>query len=404
MEAIMNLSNRLISNVDLNFQRTLLERIDWSQRLIEIRGSRGIGKTTLLLQKSNEIQAAGGKVVYASLDTPYFYSNSLFEFADEFTKYGGTHLFLDEVHRYPSKSKSSDWSLEIKNIYDAFPELKIVYTGSSILHLYKGKGDLSRRKAGYLLNGLSFREYLKFNNVIDYEKLSLAEIITHHEEVAKEIVQQIKPLLHFKTYLNVGFYPFYNGNEEIFFQQLQDMVNQIIDTDLPYLATITQGAQEQLKRLLGAISTTVPYVPNMKTLAELIHVTDHRTLLKYLHLLEQAQLISLLSSNSKGNKFLEKPDKIFLNNTNLKHALSMRQSDLGSDREAFFFNQLNQSEQVTYPKNGDFYINNKYLFEIGGKNKSKKQIAKEDNAYIVADGIEIGFGNKIPLWLFGFLY
>lgn len=404
MEAIMNLSNRLISNVDLNFQRTLLERIDWSQRLIEIRGSRGIGKTTLLLQKSNEIQAAGGKVVYASLDTPYFYSNSLFEFADEFTKYGGTHLFLDEVHRYPSKSKSSDWSLEIKNIYDAFPELKIVYTGSSILHLYKGKGDLSRRKAGYLLNGLSFREYLKFNNVIDYEKLSLAEIITHHEEVAKEIVQQIKPLLHFKTYLNVGFYPFYNGNEEIFFQQLQDMVNQIIDTDLPYLATITQGAQEQLKRLLGAISTTVPYVPNMKTLAELIHVTDHRTLLKYLHLLEQAQLISLLSSNSKGNKFLEKPDKIFLNNTNLKHALSMRQSDLGSDREAFFFNQLNQSEQVTYPKNGDFYINNKYLFEIGGKNKSKKQIAKEDNAYIVADGIEIGFGNKIPLWLIGFLY
>jgi len=161
MEAIMNLSNRLISNVDLNFQRTLFERIDWSQRLIEIRGSRGIGKTTLLLQKSNEIQAAGGKVVYASLDTPYFYTTSLFEFADELTKYGGTHLFLDEVHRYPSKSKSSDWSLEIKNIYDAFPELQIVYSGSSILHLYKGKGDLSRIKASYLLNGLSFREYLK---------------------------------------------------------------------------------------------------------------------------------------------------------------------------------------------------------------------------------------------------
>jgi len=236
-----------------------------------------------------------------------------------------------------------------------------------------------------------------------YPFVSTLKIIVHHEEIAKEIVQKIRPLLHFKTYLNVGFYPFYNGNEEVFFQQLQDMVNQIIDTDLPYLATITQGAQEQLKRLLGAISSTVPYVPNMKTLAELIHVTDHRTLLKYLHLLEQAQLISLLSSNAKGNKLLEKPDKIFLNNTNLKHALSMRQSDLGSDREAFFFNQLNQSEQVSYPKKGDFCINNKYLFEIGGKNKSKTQIAKEDNAYIVADGIEIGFGNKIPLWLFGFL-
>ena len=404
MEAVINLSNRLTSSVDLSFQRTLLHEIDWSQRLIEIRGSRGVGKTTLLLQKSNEIRLNGGKVVYASLDTPYFYSNSLFEFANEFTKYGGTHLFLDEVHRYPSKSKHSDWSLEIKNIYDAFPELKIVYSGSSILHLYKGKGDLSRRKAGYLLNGLSFREYLAFNKIIDHRKVSLEEIIAKHEEIAQDIVHKIRPLPHFKNYLKVGFYPFYAGNESIYYQQLQEMVNQIIDSDLPYLATISQGAQEQLKRLLGAISSTVPYVPNMKKLAELIHVTDHRTLLKYLHLLEQAQLISLLRSNSKGNKILEKPDKIFLNNTNLKNALSLHNNDSGGDREAFFYNQLSQNVSLNYPKKGDFIVNNKYIFEIGGKSKTNKQIIKEVNAYIASDDIEIGFGNKIPLWLFGFLY
>ena len=319
-------------------------------------------------------------------------------------KYGGTHVFLDEVHRYPSKEKASDWSLEIKNIYDTFPDLKIVYSGSSILHLYKGKGDLSRRKASYLLNGLSFREFLEFNKIIEHKSYHLTDLLAHHEFIAREITDKIKPLPHFKSYLKTGFYPFYNGNEAIYFQQLQDMVNQIIDIDLPYLAAISQGAQEQLKRLLGAISSTVPYTPNMKTLASLVNVTDHITLLKYMHLLEEAQLISLLRTDLTGNKLLEKPDKIFLNNSNLKHALSFEQTNTGSEREAFFFNQLNATERVSYPKKGDFIANNTFVFELGGKSKTLKQIATEKNAYIVSDNIEIGLGNKIPLWLFGFLY
>ena len=404
MDAVINLSNRLISNVNQSFQRGLMDKIDWSQRLVEVRGSRGVGKTTLLLQKAHELKMTGAKVVYASLDLPYFFSQHLFDFVDEFTKYGGTHLFLDEVHRYPSKNKDSDWSLELKNIYDSFPALKIVYSGSSILHLFKGKGDLSRRKATYLMNGLSFREYLALNSIGEFAILTLEDLLQNHEEIAMDITDKIRPLQHFKAYLKHGFYPFYSGNESVYCRQLQDVVNLIIDADLPYTATISQNAREQLKRLLGAISSSVPYVSNMSKLATLVNVTDHRTLLKYMQLLEEAQLIALLRSDAKGNKQLQKPDKIFLNNTNLKHALSISETNVGSERETFFYNQLTQHEKVTYPQKGDFKVNEKYIFEIGGKNKTQKQIQDLANAYVVSDEIEIGFGKKIPLWLFGMMY
>ena len=404
MDAILNISNRLLNSIHFSFERSLLRDIDWTQRLIEIRGSRGVGKTTMMLQKAKELRTLGCNVVYTSLDTPYFFRESLFNFVEYFVLHGGTHLFLDEVHRYPSKAKLSDWSLEIKNIYDAFPQLQIVYSGSSILHLYKGKGDLSRRKASYLLNGLSFREFLELNDLLKTSRLSLNVLIDNHEEIARTICEKIRPLQHFKHYLKFGFYPFYSGNEDVYFQQLQEMVNQIIDADLPYLSAISTGGQEQLKRLLGAISSTVPYLPNMKKLAEQIQVTDHRTLLKYMYLLEQAQLIALLRSGAKGNKLLEKPDKIYLNNTNLIHALSYTHTDIGSERETFFINQLNQVARVKYPKTGDFTVNETFLFEIGGKSKTAKQISKSGNAYIASDDIETGFGNKIPLWLFGFLY
>lgn len=404
MHALVEISNRLIDGVSLKFKRSLLDRIDWSQKLIEINGSRGVGKTTLLLQKSNELKKAGVQVMYASLDLPYFFSNSLFDFIDEFTKFGGTYVFLDEVHRYPSKNKKSDWSLEIKNIFDAFPELRIVYSGSSMLHLYEGNGDLSRRKASYLLNGLSFREYLELNYQLQLPLFTFDELLSNHEKIATEAVRFFKPLPYFKGYLKNGFFPFYKGNEEVYFQQLRNMINLIIDVDLPYLAPISIKAKEQLKRLLGAISSTVPYIPNMKNLAELTHITDHRTLLKYLYLLEQAQLISLLRTEAVGNKLLEKPDKIFLNNTNFKHALSLGEPNIGNERETFFLNQVSQVSTVTYPKKGDFIVNKKYLFEIGGKNKTFQQIGKSANAYVVSDDIEVGHGNRIPLWLFGLLY
>jgi hypothetical protein len=404
MESVVNLSNTLLESVTNEFARSLMQEIDWNQRLIEIRGSRGVGKTTLMLQKAKELQHAGANVVYASLDTPYFFNNSLVEFTDEFSRFGGEYIFLDEVHRYPAKETESDWSLELKNIYDAYPKLKIIYSGSSILHLYKGKGDLSRRKAAYLLNGLSFREYLEFYNIFKHPSIKLEYLLKNHTKLANDINKKIRPLVHFKKYLKFGYYPFYNDNEEIYFKQLQDVINLIIDTDLPYLTTISSGAKEQLKRLLGAISSTVPYVPNMNKLAGLIHVTDHRTLLKYLQLLKEAQLIYLLRADAKGNKQLQKPDKILLNNTNLIYALGLSQHDVGTHRETFFLNQLSSRYALNYSEKADFLVSKVYLFEIGGKGKNKSQIAGAKSAYLALDELESGFGNKIPLWLFGFLY
>jgi predicted AAA+ superfamily ATPase len=404
MEELVNISNRLINRVSFNFQRSLLNSVDWSQRLIEIRGSRGVGKTTLMLQQAKRMRESGAVVLYVSLDLPHFYSNYLFDFVQSFTQHGGSYLFLDEIHRYPSKHKESDWSLELKNIYDSFPDLHIIYSGSSILHLYKGQGDLSRRKASYLMNGLSFREYLELNKIAVNPSYDLETILKDHVSISTEVSSSIKPLLHFKNYLKTGYYPFYSGKEDVYFRQLQDVINLIIDTDLPYLASISQSGKEQLKRLLGAISSTVPYTPNMNKLAELIHITDHRTLMKYLQLLDEAQIIQLIRSNSKGNKQLQKPEKILINNTNLMFALGLYHTEVGTLRETFFCNQISYKHNLNYSKIGDFIVNERFIVEIGGKSKGFKQLGTNVNSFVVSDEIEIGFGNKIPLWLFGFLY
>ncbi len=404
MEGLNNVSNKLIESVKTYFTRSLPKQIDWSQRLIEIRGSRGVGKTTLMLQRAKEMRASGAKVMYASLDAPYFFTNGLYDFAEKALQYGITHLFLDEVHRYPSKHKASDWSLELKNVHDAFPELCLVYSGSSILHLFKGKGDLSRRKATYLLPGLSFREYLEYRRILPAPRLSLEELLQNHADIAQRLAKQFKPILHFEEYLSHGYYPFYTGNETVYAQQLKDVIGLVIDLDLAEVASIAPSAKEQLKRLLGAISMTVPYVPNMHKLADLVGITDYRTLMKYLYLLEDAQLISLLQSAAKGNKTLQKPNKIYLNNSNLSHALSPNHFEIGTARETFFISQLREVAEIHYPKSGDFLVNQQYIFEVGGKGKGLSQIKEVTHAYIAADGIEVGFGRKIPLWLFGFLY
>lgn len=308
------------------------------------------------------------------------------------------------MHRYPAKHKNSDWSLEIKNIYDAFPELNLIYSGSSILHLYKGKGDLSRRKAGYLLHGLSFREYLEMQGILKHEAFGFQQLLEDHENLALSITAKIKPIPHFKNYLEYGYYPFYNGNTEVYQSRLREVVNLTIDADLPYVIAVSPGSREQLKRLLGAISTTVPYVPNMVKLSEAIQITDYRTLIKYFQLLDEAQLIKLLHSDRKGNKMLQKPDKIYLNNTNLSRALGLSESNIGTERETFFCNQLSATEHLNYPNEGDFVINHDVVFEIGGKKKTIDQIKEAEHAYLAADDIEAGFDKKIPLWLFGFLY
>ncbi len=404
MDQLFEISNRLIQNVSVEFKRGLYTEINWNNRLIEIKGSRGVGKTTLMLQKAKELQESGNNVLYFSADLPFFYKNNLFDIADKFQKYEGEILFIDEVHKYPQKQKQNDWAQEIKNIYDAIPDLKLVYSGSSILQLYQSAGDLSRRKTSYLLNGLSLREYLIYNHKGEFRKFSFPIILENHVEIASEICKQVKILPQFQTYLINGYYPFYNESPESFSQRLGDIINVIIDTDIPYVSEITQETAHKIKQLLAAVSSTVPYTPNLSNTASELYIADQRTLIGYLNYLEKAELITTLGSRAVGNKILNKPAKIYLNNTNLMHAIDKQLVSLGTIRETFFLNQVRYVLPVKYPKTADFYVDNKYLVEVGGKNKGKAQLNDIEYSFVAKDDIETGYANVIPLWMFGFLY
>jgi len=406
MQRLIERQNRLIKSVSLDFKRSLYQRIDWSSRLVEIKGARGVGKTTLLLQRVKELKAENKQVLYVSLDDPYFFQNSLYDLVDDFYKYGGTHLFIDEVHRYPEKVKNLDWSVELKNIYDSFPDMNIVYSGSSILELYQGEGDLSRRKISYLLNGLSFREYLELKKVYTFEIYPFNKIISEHEKIAEKISSEIKILPHFQDYLEGGFYPFFRETKQQakYYERLQAVVNLIIENDITSVTGIKYETTAKLKKLLALIATSVPYTSKMKFLSDQLNISDYKTLLKLLDYLEKSELIILLHSKAKGKKILHKPEKIYLNNSNLLFVLGQTDVAKGTIRETFILNQLNYLFNVKYPKTCDFLVDDKYYLEVGGKTKTKKQLGDKEEAFVVADDIEIGFGNKIPLYLFGFLY
>ena len=406
MQRLFERQKRQVRNVLTDFKRSLYADIDWSDRLIEIKGSRGVGKTTLMLQRVKELLSDNKKVLYVSLDDPYFFSNSLYDLADDFFKYGGTYLFIDEVHRYPAKIKGLDWSVEIKNVYDSYPGLNLIYSGSSILEIYKGEGDLSRRKVSYSLNGLSFREYLEFRRILRSERINLEQLIAGHEKLAEEIVSKVKILPLFQDYLRSGYYPFFNETKQIgkFYERLLSVVNLIIENDITAVTDIKYESVAKLKKLLALISTSTPYTSDMKSLALQLHISDYKTLLKLLNYLEKSELLLLLHARVKGNKILHKPEKIYINNPNLLHVLGDVNVSTGTIRETFFINQVGYINSVKFPSKGDFMVDDKYLFEIGGKNKTRKQISNEDNAFIAADDIESGFNDKIPLYLFGFLY
>jgi len=405
MIQITEISNRLINNITSPFKRNLYESIHWNDRLIELRGARGVGKTTLMLQKAKELQTKGKeKVLYFSSDTPYFFKNSLFDTAETFSKYGGEFLFIDEVHKYPPKYKNLDWSLEIKNIYDALPQLNIVYSGSSVLQLFKGQGDLSRRKSAYVFNGLSFREYLILNNIYHHQSYTLVQLLTNHQQIATEIISEIKVLPHFNEYLKTGYYPFYIENPDKYYDKLNEIISVVLEIDIPAVSDINFDAAYKMKKLLASISSTVPFTPNLANLSKELHITDNRTVLKYINLLEKAEMITTLSTDGIGNTVLNKPDKIYLNNANMMYALEPNAVNVGTIRETFFLNQINYLHKTNYPKSGDFEVDNKYTFEVGGKNKDQKQIKDIQNSFLVIDDIETGYGNRIPLWLFGFLY
>lgn len=397
MQILIEKHNTYISKTTLDFQRSIINELPWNERLIGIKGSRGVGKTTLLLQYIKTTYNLSPKALYISLDDIYFSENKLINTVDDFVKQGGEHLFIDEVHKY------TNWAIEIKNIYDYYTDLKIVFTGSSLLEILNSRADLSRRALVYQMQGLSFREYLQIKHNLYYNSYSLEEITTNHIHITAAISSEIKPLQYFAEYLEYGYYPFYNNDKSIYQKRLSEIINMIIEIELPLLRNVEISKVNKIKQLLYIISQSVPFKPNISKLSKKIGISRN-TLIEYINHLNDVNILNTLNKNSFGISLLQKPEKIYLENTNIAYLLSDSTPNIGSIRETFFLNQLQYHHIVTYPNQGDFLVNNALLFEIGGKNKTHQQIKNIENSYIVSDGIEIGSHNKIPLWLFGFLY
>ena len=404
MEHFFNEQQKLIDSITPS-KRYLYSRIEWSERCIGILGARGTGKTTLMLQHIREAYRTGGKALYVSVDSPYFQARNLFEFAREFCQLGGEALFLDEIHKYP------DWSIHIKSIYDSLPDLKVVFSGSSLLQITKQKGDLSRRAVIYNLHGLSFREYCNFVHKKDYPAYSLENIITDHQQIAGDLSRELKILKEFRDYLQVGYYPFFLEGEALYKFKVREVINHILEVDLPFVNRIESRQISKIKKLLYLLSTSVPFVPNIAKLAEATEISRPR-LYEYLENLQDAKLLNLVRSQGRGYEVLTRPEKILLENSNLMYAIADG-VNTGALRELFFVNQLRNAHGI-HPQllestvevagSGDFIVNGRHTFEIGGKKKGFKQINGVADAFVVADDIEVGFKNRIPLWIFGFLY
>ena len=396
MEELKFESQQKIATLSLDFQRYLVNEIDLNNQLIAIKGARGSGKTTLLLQiakKKFDLE----KTLYVSLDHIYFFENKLYYLAKEFSDTGGNHLLLDEVHKYPN------WSREIKLIYDNFPSLNVIFTSSSMLEIYRAESDLSRRAVSYNLKELSFREFTEFELGIKLSKYSFEDILQNHNQIASYLLQKIKPLALFSKYLKVGAYPYYKENEENYNQKLLNIINLIIEIDINAVEDLNYETLVKLKKLLISIASSAPFTPNISKLSEKVGVSRN-TLIQAIKILDRAGLVNELYKDTSGIGVLTKPEKLFLNNTNLMYVLAKNNINIGNVRETFFLNQFKGLRQINLSEVSDFIIDKKYTFEIGGKNKSKKQIAKLDHAFIAKDNIEIGFGNNIPVWLFGFMY
>ena len=332
-----------------------------------------------------------------SLDNICFAENKLSSLVDRFTKRGGKYLFVDEVHKYPN------WAVELKNFYDDYPELKIVFTGSSLLEILNSRADLSRRAVIYNMQGLSFREYINLYKGLNLRTFTLQDILDNHLNLAQEISQQIRPFEHFGGYLQHGYYPFYFEHTELYYQRIEEVINMILEIELPLLRQVEIAYTPKLKQLLQIISQSVPFIPNVTKISERIGI-NRTTLLSYLHYLKEAHLTINLYKSTQGISKLQKPDKIFLENTNLIYTLSPQTINWGNLRETFIANQLDYNHNIEFSNESDFLIDGQYTLEVGGKGKSNKQIKQVSRAFIAADDIEYGIDNKIPIWLFGFLY
>jgi len=398
MDILYEFQDNLLRNVNNSHFRYMLDTINWEQRMLAIKGPRGSGKTTLMLQYIRyRLDKPREQVLYLTADHYWFYTHNLVETADEFYKNGGRYLFIDEVHKY------AYWSRELKNIYDGYPGLRIVFSSSSALDIYRGEADLSRRVITYKLPGLSFREFLSFTRNGQFKSYPWNELVQNAPAIAHSVSEKIRPLPLFKKYLRYGYLPlFLEGTLEEVPLRLNQIINTIIETDLGYIEDYNAGTAFKVKKLLGVLAESVPFKPNIAALARKLDVSRD-SIYGWLTHLENARLLNLLTAEGKGVSLLQKPEKLYLENTNLVYAMKPN-PETGTIRETFLFNQLiNANLPVTMPKTGDFYTQYTHI-EVGGKGKSGKQVSHEGNYLIAADDIETGFGNKIPIWLFGFLY
>ncbi|KPQ16197.1 MAG: ATPase with DUF4143 domain [Algoriphagus marincola HL-49] len=397
MQILIDFQDSLLQGIKENFQRFLNKKINWNQRMIGIKGPRGAGKTTLMLQhlkftlSKNQVNG-----LYVTADHPWFYQNNLLDTAMTWFKQGGQVLLIDEVHKYPN------WSRELKNIYDGLPQLQVIFSASSALDIYRGESDLSRRVISYTLPGLSFREYLKLSETADFPSFTLEDIQHRHREISQEVISTIRPLLYFEKYLSKGYLPIFVEGENEYGSKLEQIINTVVDTDLAYISSYNAGTAAKVKKLLGVIAESAPFKPNISSISNKLGISRDR-ILEHIYQLKDARILNVLLAEGKGVSRLQKPDKLYLENTNLSFAINSS-PDKGALRETFLLNQLlNSGHEVYEPKKGDFLVNGITL-EVGGKNKSSQQVLNEVEYLIANDDIETGWGVKAPLWLFGFLY
>ncbi len=398
MEELISYQNNLLKSIDNRWHRYLFAFLKTDERLLGLKGLRGVGKTTMLLQFLKYAYKNRNKGLYVTADHPYFYQNTLFDLAQEWNSLGGRLLLVDEVHKY------ENWSRELKLIYDGFPELQIIFTSSSALDLYRGASDLSRRLVTQTLEGMSFREYLSLKHSINFEVIPMEDILSKHNEITQELVSVFKPIPLFKSYLKEGYFPFIKRiRQEGYLSRVLKTINAVLESDLAYIQDYSASNTEKIKKLLGVIASSVPFEPNISRIAQKLQI-GRNTVNNYLQHLQDAKIVNFLHKSPKGISRLQKPNKIYFDNSSLVYALQFS-AEIGTVRETFFINQIrNAGNQITLGEKGDFIVNDKLTFEIGGRNKDATQIKGIPNSYLALDDIEYGFNRKIPLWLFGFMY
>ena len=391
------ISNRLIDETPTAFHRRLYRSVDWENRLVCIKGPRGTGKTTMLRQSAKERFGLDPRAIYVSFDHYWFKTHSPLEFAEEMHKQGVTHLFVDEVHHV------EHWQTAIKNFTDFYPEMAVVYSGSSLLKMDNREGDLSRRQIAYTLDGLSFREFLAYEGALDAEPVPLEAVLADHVRIAADVARKIRVLPLFERYLATGFHPFYKTEHSGYYERVAATVDKVLDSDWPAVEDVTPATIRKTKKMLAVLAASCPQQPNMSALYRELE-TDRNQGLKMLSVLERAGLLALVPSGKDSLKNLSRPEKIFCANPNLMHALVSR-ADEGTIRETFFVNQLRAAgHAVVCADRGDFTVDGRYRVEVGGRKKGFAQIKDIPESFVAADDLEAGFGNRIPLWLFGFLH